>query len=843
MTLRGLLQHYRDRVRAHPLQEAFTGVGVAIGVALVLAVLATNGSITTNARQLVHAVAGDARLELVARSDDGFGARALARVRALRDVAAASPLLERRAAIVGPAGREPVELVGVDGSITRLNGAVTRQLDPALLRVLRDGVVLPSSVAAGIGVDVRASGRRRVAMELRGRLRALDVSAVLGPSVIGPAADAALAIAPLARVQALTGLRGRVTRILVTPRRGRDAVVRRALERLAGGRVTVASVDREVALIAQAAAPSHQATGLFAAIAAICGALLAFNAMLLTMPERRRSVAVLRVAAGYERRDVVAIVLFEAAVLGAIAASAGIALGVLLARTLFAGAPSFLSFAFALGGRVSIPAGAALLVGISGVLVTCLAAAPLLLDLRRSRALDAVERHAGEAGQRISARARRRMGAGAVALLLATTAVAWDAPGATIPAIGAIAIATALAIPWLCAAVARVLQGLADRASWHALSLACEGIRARTARTATLAAMAAVAVSGCLAIEGAHRDVLRGLDRTFGEYLAGSDIWITSGRDENSLTTGGFPAGGVARRVRRLDGVTRVDRYYGGLLDVGDRRVWIVARGQRDGSPIPPSQLVAGNLRTATARLRRRGWVAVSNVLAAMQRSRVGGRFRLATPSGPRSYRVAAITTNLGWGPGAVVMSSASYRRDWRDPDPTALQVSLRAGARVAAARRAIGRAIGADDALRAQTTPERDAQFRALARDGLQRLSQISALLVIAAALSLAAGTAAAIWQRRASLAVLRLCGHLPRDVWRLLLLEAGVVLTIGCLAGLLAGVVGHALLGRWLTLTTGYPAPFALGVEQAARLAGIVLAAALACIALASARAARTA
>jgi len=829
MTLRGLADHYRDRVRARPVQEAFAGVGVAIGVALVLAVLVTNGSIAANARDLVHGIAGSARLELVARGDDGFGAATLGRVRALRDVAVASPLMEQRAAVVGPAGREAVDLVGVDGSITELGGAVTRHLDPAVLGLLHGGLILPGSVAAATGVDASSDVRRRVRLELRGRSHRLAVAAVLTSSLIGPAGDAAVAIAPLEQVQTLAGLPARVTRILVTPRPGRDRAVRVQLERIAGGRIAVAPVDEEVALIAQAAAPSYQATGLFAAIAAICGALLVFNAMLLTAPERRRSGAVLRLAAGYGTRDVAMLLLFEAAVLGTVASLAGISLGVLLAHTLLAGPPSFLSFAFALSGHVTIPATTALLVGAGGVLVTCLAAMPLLLDLRRRRPLDAVERASGEAGQQISPVVRRAMSSAAVGLLAIAAIAAWRAPSTTIPAIGAVAIATALAIPWLSAGVAGLLQRLADRASWHAVSLACEGIRARPARAATLAATAAVAVCGCLAIEGAHRDVLRGLDRNFADYLAGTDVWVTTGGDENSLTTEGFPAASVARRIRRLVRVRRVDAYYGGLLDMNGRRVWILAPGARKRAPIPPTQLTRGDLATAERRVRTGGWIAVSNVLAAARRTRLGGSFTLPTPSGSKTYRVAAITTNLGWGPGAIVMSAASYRRDWMNPDPTALQVSLAAGTSPTAARRAIQHDLGADSALRAQTTAERDAQFRALARDGLQRLSQISTVLVIAAAFSLAAGTIAAIWQRRVSLSVLRLAGHLPGDLWRLLIIEAAVVLMTGCVAGIAAGVIGHALLGRWLALTTGYPAPFAIGETQGLRLTGIVLTGAL--------------
>jgi len=841
MTLRSLADHYRDRLRAHPVQEAFAGVGVAIGVALVLAVLATNGSIAANARDLVHGIAGSARLELVARGEHGFAAATLRSVRALPDVELASPLIEQRAAVAGRGGREAVDLVGLDGSITELGGAVTRQLDPTMLRLLHGGLMLPGSVAAAVGVDAHADARRRrIRLELRGRIHRLAAAAVLPSSLIGPAADAAVAIAPLAQVQALAGLPGRVTRILVTPRPGRDAAARRQLERIVAGRIAVTPIDEEVALIAQAAAPSYQATELFAAIAAVCGALLVFNAMLLTAPERRRDVAVLRLAAGYGRRDVVALLLFEAAVLGTAASLAGVALGVLLAHTLFAEPPSFLSFAFALGSHVSVPPRTALLVGAGGVLVTCLAATPLLSDLRRGRPPDAVERDGGEAGQQISTAVRRGMGTTSIGLLAAAATAAWSTPSTTIAAIGALAIATALAVPWLSSGAAQLLQRLADRTSRHAVSLACEGIRARPARAAALAATAAVAVCGCLAIQGAHRDLLRGLDRSFADYLAGTEVWVTAGRDENSLTTEGFPAASVARRIRGVAGVRQVNAYYGGLLDMDGRRVWILAPGPRNAAPIPPSQLMRGDLAKAERRVRTGRWIAISNVLAAARGARLGDRFALPTPSGPQAYRVAAITTNLGWAPGAIVMSAASYRHDWTNPDPTALQVSLAPRTSPSSARQAIEHALGA--ALRVQTTPERDARFRALARDGLQRLSQISTLLVLAAALSLAAGTIAATWQRRRSLAVLRLSGHLPSELWRIVLIEAAIVLATGGLAGVAGGIAGHRLLARWLSLTTGYPAPFAIAPSQIAALIGALLGIALTLVGAACVRALRT-
>ncbi|HEX5146607.1 MAG TPA: hypothetical protein VFV85_06265, partial [Conexibacter sp.] len=146
MTLRGLTDHYGERVRAHPVQELLAGVGVAIGVALAFAVLVANGSIASNARSLVHGIAGSARLQLSARSGDGVPQALAAQVRALPDVAVASPLLEQRARVTGPSGTRSIDFVGVERSITALDGSFTRNLDPVLLVLVGNGVLLPNGV-------------------------------------------------------------------------------------------------------------------------------------------------------------------------------------------------------------------------------------------------------------------------------------------------------------------------------------------------------------------------------------------------------------------------------------------------------------------------------------------------------------------------------------------------------------------------------------------------------------------------------------------------------------------------------------------------------------------------
>ena len=190
--------------------------------------------------------------------------------------------------------------------------------------------------------------------------------------------------------------------------------------------------------------------------------------------------------------------------------------------------------------------------------------------------------------------------------------------------------------------------------------------------------------------------------------------------------------------------------------------------------------------------------------------------------------------TNSGWPPGTITIDSADYSRYWRTADPSALEVSLQPGVNAAAGRRAVAAALGNRPGLSVRTSGERDRQSDASARQGLETLAEISTLLLIAAGLAVASALSAAVWQRRGRLASLKIQGYDSRQLWRALLLESAITVGVGCAIGGVVGVYGHALAGRWLTLATGFPAPFAVAPAQVALTLTLITAVALLVIAI---------
>jgi putative ABC transport system permease protein len=811
--LSGLLYFYGRRLRTRPVQELLAGTGIAIGVALVFAVQVANSSITDASSAIVKGIAGSASLQLRSRDAEGFDERLLGPVQRLRGVSRVAPILDQNASLVGPRGRRvAIDLASAAPSLLALNGSITHSI--SLHELSMPGVILPSATAKALGLPSSpvSSGARvaRVTLEVRGRATPVAVVAVLGPETVGALSGAMAAIAPLGFVQRITGLPGRVTRILVTTAPGQRAAVERELTALAGGRLEVGPADQDISLLKQALTPNSEATGFFVLVGAIVGLLLAFNAMLLTVPERRRVIADLRMQ-GVRPRQLAGMLLFQAICLGLAASLVGLAAGDFLSRTLFHTTPSYLSAAFALGTQTVIGLRPLLISFAGGVLATCLAAAPPLLDLRRSRAVDAVYFEDGEPGQALDSRAQLRLFLAGAALILATSGPLLLWPSAIVPATVGLALATLLSIPFAFKLVVLAAERVASLSSrLNMLTVAVRALRATTVRSLALAATGAIAVFGCVVAEDSHNDLLHGLYRDYSQYVSTADLWVVN-RDDD-LATSSFPAGGLPARVAAVPGVSAVRTYQGGFLDLDGRRVWIIARSASVTAPIPASQLQEGNILAATERLRRGGWITVSQQIADAAHARVGGTLVLPTPTGPVPYRIAATTTNLGWSAGAVILGDSDYRRAWASAAPTALEVDTRAGADIAAVTRAVQDVLGPHTALSVQTSAQRAAQADALARQGLSRMSQITLLLQIAAALAMAAAIGAGIWQRRSSLAALRIHSFSPWQLRGVLTCESILVLGTGGIVGAGAGVYGHLLCDRYLRLTTGFPAPFAV-------------------------------
>ncbi len=862
MRLSSILKLYRARLRARVVlvQELFAVFGLAVGVALLFASQIASASLNGSVRQFTSGVVGHSRLQLLARDSRGFPQGLLAQVASMPGVLSAVPVLEERANLIGPSGEEPVDLVASDPRYARLAGPLLHNFSASQLS-RQQALALPSAAAAKIGVQPLQTLRLQIGASTQQVL----VGATLGEAEIGALVRSPIALAPLGFLQRLAGMQGRITRILVQPRAARDAEVRAALQTLAAGHLNVEPADFDATLFSQAAGPIDQSMGTFSAIGALVGFMFAYCAMLLTVPLRRGLIRDLR-RDGATRWMTVKTLLFDALALGVLGAVLGLALGELLSLTLLHSNPGYLTFAFPVGSQRVVTWQSIALAAAAGLLAACIGVLTPLREIfsrplrfsssssssssssaTTSRAAGRLAWGAwGARGARDARGGRGARGASAQALaggllcLALTTAILVLAPQSAVLGIVILIIGMMLFLTPLLRGVVSAAERLQRRIVSGAARLAIVELRSPTTQTRSLAiaATGALAVFAGVTIQGATENLQRGLDRLFHNVTSVADIWVVAPGEQNLLATTPFPASAGAG-IARLPGVRAVGSYRAGFLTYANRRLWVLAPPATAPAPIPSNQILQGATVLAAARLRSGGWAVLSKSVAAAHHVRIGDSFTLPAPI-PTRLRVAALSTNMGWPPGAVVLGPRDYTHAWGSIEPTAYNVMLAPGASATAVAAEIRRTLGPASGLAVETAGERDQRQRAASRRGLERLSQIALMVLIAGVLAISVAMSAMISQRRPQLARMKLEGFPRLGLWRSLILESTLLLGVGCSLGALFGIYGQLLLSHALLAVTGFPVVFSTGVLAAVGSFVLVTATAAAIIAVPGYRAA---
>lgn len=800
ISLPNLLRLWRARLssRAILVQEALAVVGIAVGVALLFASQVASTSLSGSVEQLTNEIIGhNEQLQVDARGPSGLDESLLRRISSLPGVKNAVPVLERSATVTGSKGSQAVDLLGTTPQFVSVGGPVLKHLTGRQLAGFR-AVALPEPVAEDIG----ASSLERIRIQIGANVLSTLLAATLGRSEIAGLASSPIAVAPLAYAQQIAGMPGRLTRIFIQPVAGREAAVAGELRGMAAeAHVNVEPADFDSKLFAVASNPETQSETLFSVISALVGFLFAFTAILLTVPRRRRNIEQLWPhGAGYA--ITLEILLFDAAVLATLGCVIGLMLGDILSATEFHRAPGYLASAFPVGNdRIVSPRSVALAVS-AGVVS---AFGGVLWPLRQ-----VVLGSVGSPARSWST-TRLLLGVGCVGV---STLVLVARPQDAFVGSATLVVALVLLMPFAFQAVLAAFERLQRLPiGGAATELTVDELRSPRVRVRALAiaVLSGIAVFGTVSIGGAQSSLRRGLYASANAVYSSADVWVSPGGEANVLATTPF-TDPVTTNVQRVSGVKSLGTYRGSFFDWGARRIWVLAPPSNSKAPIPPGQLVEGGLAQATARVRTGGWVVLSRALAKENHLRIGDTFTLPSPQ-PTAFRVAALSTNLGWPPGALILNASEYAHAWGNAAPSAYEIQLDPGASPAAVRLTVQEALGPHTGLGVETSAERQARGHTVIDQGLSRLTQIKILVLLASVLALGGAMSSLIWERRERIAAIRVQGYSPFVLWQWLSFESALMLGTGCAMGAVFGVAGQLLLSHALATVTGFP--ISLGVE----------------------------
>jgi putative ABC transport system permease protein len=828
MSLADVRYLYRARLRRKTVlvQELFAILGIAVGVALLFASQVASTSLTRSVKELTSQLVGNTQeFQLDARGPDGFDERLLGEVQRLASVQVALPVLEQQASVIGPTGRRPVDLIGADPRFVRASGPLLRHFSAKLLADQR-AIALPAPLAGAIGVRPL----QPVKLQIGANVVETLLATTLEEADIGGLVHSPVVLAPVRYAQSLAGMQGRVTRIFLKPRPGHEREMHAQLTPIAAAAgVNLEPAGFDSTLFAVASGPQSQSETTFSVISALVGFMFALNAMLLTVPARRKLIEDLR-PLGATRRINIQIMLLDALIIGVLACLLGLALGELLSVAVFHSTPGYLAFAFPVGNDRIITWQSVAIAVAAGMAA---AGAGVLWPLRHILLRPLWSQPGPQAPSHNWSRIRL---IASVLCLAITTLILVAHPQAAVFGNFTLIAALLLLLPSLFDWLVNAFERLQRPFNGASPRIAITNLRTERPRVRSLAitATAAVAVFGIVSIQGAQVNLERGLNASARGVDSSADVWVTADGHSNPDATVPFTDQTGTSSLAALPGVSRVGVYRGSFLNWGERRIWVLAPPRGFQSPIAPSQLISGNLALAAARIHQGGWAVLGQALASEYHLHIGQTFTLPSPH-PTRLRVAALITNLGWPPGAIVMGSADYASAWGNTDTSAYLLQAKPGTTPIALRSVVQRALSSQAGLTVETYAEREHLHETFIRQGLSRLTQIRLLVLIAAILAVTGALAAMTWQRRDLVAFIRCEGYRKGVLWRWLLCESALLLTAGCSIGAVFGLYGQLLLSHALASVTGFPVVFQVGLLIALFSFALVSAMAIAIVAIA--------
>ena len=803
---------------ARKMRTFLTTAGVALGVAVLFASLSAGVTMDAAVDRAAADEMGRADLRVGALEEQGLSQATVDVIAHTEGVSVAAPALERRTYLGARAGLTsstnlpaPVTVLGIDPvlepqlhDMPLAAGALLAagDLDSALITQtlarqenfrLGDSISLDGSVSAG-----------------RKTYRIVGIVNGDGPL---PEAEGRLVFVPLTAAQTLFGTSG-VTRVDlgVAPGTSIDELIGRLDERVKTQPYTLSRTADLAASLRSEMADFRGALVLVAAVVLFAGAFLIFNTLSMTVADLTREVGLLR-AAGTTRSQVMGLVLLQAIALGVVGSAAGVCGGIGLAvLTLsWVGSSGPISLT-----SPSLSAGSIAVALVIGVAVTIAASLEPAWRAGRIPPVEALRR--GQSGSAAGAARLRWLVVVFGVLALAALAIRPGANGGSTDAgaLGAaggsgtwgplaifgLLLGSVMLLPRLLGPLGRV-AGIPFRIFRTEERLARSSLSRDRSRTALTAGALVVGVAMVVALGTTAQNIRQVGTDWLGETIPGSEL-LTSIRP--------IPATeGVPARLAATPGVTSVSPI--GLFSAP--YVMTSTSGGPSDTPVVAQEaaaivghdylvdgrlnFVSGDRAMALDALDSGGSVIVPKSLADAAGIHVGDSMQFATGPTLTQLRVVGIVAHS-----IPAQAQEAILVGWSD----ATHEFGVTGANFYAVRYASGQEstarAGLDNKARLSALePNQLDRVTGTVGDALDRifrlLDGLALIAVLIAGLGMVNTFSMSVLERVREIGVLRATGMTSRQVWSMVVIEAGVLGIIGSVIGAIVGLAVGALLIAW--------------------------------------------
>ncbi|HUR76632.1 MAG TPA: FtsX-like permease family protein [Acidimicrobiales bacterium] len=774
--MHGFVALHLRRLREHPGRASLSVGGIAVGIALMVAMLGLFGSLTSSADRVAE-LSGNATLEVSAPNDGGIPAALVKEVAAVDGVRVAAPLLRSQ---VGVNGRSTL-LLGSDERARKLGPrAVLSRCVPNDLPQ-RPGVIAGPETPRGKRLRI-SSTFGTVSMEVLARIDCGEAKRInAGRFIMGP----------LELAQQVGGKVGRVDSIAIVSEKGQSlARLTEAVDKAVAGRAVVAS-PRLLATQARTNTEAfQQGSQIMVVLALVVGGFCVFNTVSMTALERRRELATLRAIGGSRRRLLIGFLL-EMTLLGVVGSALGAVLGAALGARLIDSIPPVFIDQVGVEPSFEVPVTLVRAALVLGTLVTLGAA---FMPARSAVRVAPVEAMRPEGPAETSA---QRASNSVIVLIVGMTAFI----GGTVVALGGSSKATLVGFGAITVGALTLTYALKGSIATAAASvaglfgssgrLAGASIERAPRRTWATVTAVTVAVGTVVAIGGVVANQVATFKQPFTP-MARPDLWVGTSPTENIPVNLRFQADMLERLPAAVPWIGRVVGTQSAYTTVGKHRVLVQGFDRNSAAP-----MFARTARPAQRELfdGAHPAIVINTGFAFTYKLKRHDDFTMVTAVGPLTVRVAdVVDVPSPSATGTLGMDRRLLEQSYGRVGVNFIEVYAKDGI----SRPQLKRQVEA--ALRQSPTPAfvatGDEQYAGVVRSLKQATAifrAMQAAVIFATALALANALLISVIERRRELGIVRAVGTSRRQLRRMVVIESLAIGAVGTVIGVLLGLLQH--------------------------------------------------
>ena len=786
-------------LRAHKLRLALTALAIVLGVTFVTGTLVLTDTLNNTFTTLFGQVYQNINFEVrgVAAFPTSGAAGAIRKPIPESIIAAVKDVPGVAVAEGGVSGY--AQFIAPNGKAVTTGGAPTIGLSYGAdrrLSSLRLVAGKPPTTSTQVVMDQGTARKyhfsvgNQVRILLPGSPQTFTLSGIVAFGTADNLAGATIAAFNLPTAQQLFGEQGHLNTIdvITTPNANKTAVEHGISAVLPAGVEVVTGqtvAAEQSSAINQSLGIFSTALLVFALISLFVGGFTIFNTFSITVGQRTRELALLRIV-GASRRQVFRSVLFEALLLGVTASLVGIGLGVLTASGLEALIKAF---------GITLPSGSlvfqsrtvfvGLLVGVGVTVVSAISPARQAVKIPPIAAMSTYE-----VAQRESSARRLTIGAVIGVAGIVVLAIGLSQPAIQLVGIGAVGIFIAVGI--LAPAIARPVSSVLGRPLARILGVSGRigrknSMRSprRTAQTSA-ALMVGMALVSTIAVYGAS--LSKSATGTVSDAVS-ADYIITA------RATGGPNTGfslGTTEAVAKVPGVTRVTNVNSGQLEISRSLATLSSLAPSDLSSTVILKMSSG----AAAKSLAEGQLLIDTNTANTNHLSVGSVVPVTfAETGPTTMRIGGI-----FKPNALLGSYAAgsgFFHTHFAPNtlPGAALLTTSTGA-TAPTTASIKAGLKSYPNLTVQTRAEYVKAAQAQVNQLLGLVYALLALAILIALIGIANTLILSVYERTREIGLLRAVGMRRRQVRAMIGSEAVILSVFGALIGIVVGTgLGAAL------------------------------------------------